>query len=447
MKKLFFIVLSALFVAFVFADPTMSILSADPRTGFASSASRQSTMFTMGTEADSIHAKGIVDIARPFFATGFLDDGGVVISPNLQGVFGVPITDDISFGAIFDYKINAFRDEQSSYNIETDTSNTRTENSTYNVRVAFGWKNFGIHSRTSKTGNETNTIGGAQLLANTKETKQEYEVGISYKMDGVFNFYSTLGGIYDRTAAITDSYVDSNGTTTIIEKNNAVTFFAFPQIEFPVSFGPLVTLRTGINIGVDVYNLGDSTALITTVLEKAGGSEETSSVHAVFKDRDNFTLGIDGGASLAWFKEKVIVLAEPYLGFDYARRSDTISSITETKAGGTEEITNPNDKRIVDSYDSYAGLNVGISIKPTSWFEFRGGLSYGLNWDSTVIKTHVVSTDTHTKEYDFHLTTNFMTGLGVGFVLAEDFLLDIHVKSATSLFELDTFGVSALYRF
>ncbi len=442
MKKITFMVTGLLVVGTLFADPTISNFSQDPRTGFASSAARQATLFTMGTEADSIHAKGIVDIARPFFATGYIGNGGVMYSPTLQGVGAFPIGKTMAFGAIIDYKINAFRDEQSQNNIATDTSNTRTDDSTYNARIAFGWTDFGIHSRISKTGNETDTIEAAQRVAGTKNTKEEYEVGVSYRMADVFNFYSTIGGIYDRTTNVTDSYVDSDGTTTVTEQKNAVTFFAFPQIEFPVSFGPLVTLRTGINIGVDVHNLGDAVEHYSTVLEG-----ETTSITAIFKDRENFTVGIDGGASLAWGKEKILVLAEPYVGFDYARRADTVNSVIRVDETDAENITTPNDKRVVNSYDTYAGLNIGISIKPSDWFVFRGGLSYGLNWDSTDITTKVAATNVSTEEYDFHLTTAFLAGFGVGFVLAEDFLLDLHVESVEGLFTDATFGVSALYRF
>ncbi len=442
MEKKSLVLIGLLFTSTLFADPTMSNFSQDPRTGFASSAARQSTMFTMGTEADSIHAKGIVDIVRPFFATGYIGNGGVTYSPILQGVGAFPIGETMAFGAIIDYKINAFRDEQSQNNIATDTSNTRTDDSTYNARIAFAWNDFGIHSRVSKTGNETDTIEEAQRVSGTKDTKEEYEVGVSYRVEDVFNFYSTIGGIYDRTTNVTDSYVDSDGATTVTEKRNAVTFFAFPQIEFPVSFGPLVTLRTGVNIGVDVHNIGDAIEHYSTVV-----GDETNSITATFKDRENYTIGIDGGASLAWFKEKILVLAEPYVGFDYARRADTVSSVIRVDETGTSTTSNPNDKRVVNSYDTYAGLNIGISIKPTDWFEFRGGLSYGLNWDSTDITTEIAATKESTEEYDFHLTTTFLAGVGVGFVLAEDFLLDINIESLEGLFTDATFGVSALYRF
>ncbi len=442
MKKNFCVLMTTVCVGLLFADPTMSNFSADPRTGFESSAARQSTLFTMGTEADSIHAKGIVDIVRPFFATGYIGNGGVTYSPTLQGVGAFPIGETMAFGAIIDYKINAFRDEQSQNNIVTDTSNTRTDDSTFNGRIAFAWNDFGIHSRISKTGNETDTIEDAQRVAGTKDTKEEYEVGVSYRVEDVFNFYSTIGGIYDRTTNVTDSYVDSDGATTVTEKKNAVTFFAFPQIEFPVSFGPLVTLRAGVNVGVDVHNLDDAIEHYSTVV-----GDETNTITATFKDRENYTIGIDGGASFAWFKEKILVLAEPYVGFDYARRKDTVSELTKKEGASASVTTNPNDKRVVNSYDTYAGLNIGISIKPTDWFEFRGGLSYGLNWDSTDITTEIAVTKVSTEEYDFHLTTTFLSGFGVGFVLAEDFLLDIHVESIEGFFTDATFGVSALYRF
>ncbi len=446
MKKKLLGCAALMFVSALFADPTMSLFSADPRTGFASSASRQSTMFTMGTEADSIHAKGIVDIGRQFFSTGYLGDGGVVYSPNLQGVWATPIKEDMAVGFIADYQINAFRDEQASENITTDTSNTRTDDSSFNVRIAFGWDDFGFHTRTSKTGNDTKTIEDAVAIAGKKSTKEEYELGVSHRVSGVYNFYSTLGFIYDRTTSITDSYVDSDGSTTVTEAKNAVTFFAFPQIEFPVAFGPLVTLRTGINVGVDVASLSNPEETYVT-LNGTETPDASNTIKAVFSDRKNYTIGIDGGASLAWVKDTILVLAEPYAGFDYARRQDTVTSLTKPDSDGKAETTNPNDKRVIDSYDTYAGLNIGISIKPTDWFEYRGGLSYGLNWDSTVIKTDVTSTKSTLEEYDFHLTTTFLAGFGVGFILAEDFLLDIHVESSENLLDLSTFGISALYRF
>ncbi len=441
MKNLFLGLAIFFCVTPFFADPTITLFSADPRTGFASSASRQSTMFTMGTEADSIHAKGIVDISRPFLATGYLGDGGVVYSPNLQGVWATPIGEDMAFGFIADYQIDAFRDEQASGNIITDTSNTRTDESSYNVRTAFAWRDFGVHSRISKTGNDTKTIEDAALIAGKNATKQEYELGLSHRIADVYNFYTTVGLIYDRTTNVTDSYVDSDGTTTVTESKNAVTFFAFPQIEFPVSFGPLVTLRTGINIGVDVDSLGNPVETYVT-LQGSETPGESNTYSAIFEDRKNYTIGIDGGASLVWFKEKILVLAEPYAGFDYARRQDIVASYTRPNATGVAETTNPNDKRVIDSYDTYAGLNIGVSIKPTDWFEFRGGLSYGLNWDSSIIRINNA-----VDEYDFHLTTTFLAGFGVGFILEEDFLLDIHVESPGNILELATFGVSALYRF
>ncbi len=441
MKKAFLFAIALMLFSFVWADPTITLFSQDPRTGFASSASRQSTMFTMGTEADSIHAKGIVDIARPFFATGYLGDGGVVYSPNLQGVWATPIGDEMAVGFIADYQIDAFRDEQASGNITTDTSNTRTDESSYNVRIAFAWNDFGIHTRFSKTGNDTKTIEDAVAIAGTKATKEEYELGLSHRVPDVYNFYTTVGLIYDRTTSVTDSYVDSDGTTTVTESKNAATLFAFPQIEFPVSFGPLVTLRTGVNVGVDIDSLGNPVEEYLTVVG-TGATAQTNSIQATYSDRNSYTIGIDGGASLAWFKDNILVLAEPYAGFDYARRQDTIRSYVEKENDVIIESSTPNDKRVIDSYDTYAGLNMGISIKPTEWFEFRGGVSYGLNWDSTIIRIN-----TAFNEYDFHFTTTFLAGFGVGFILEEDFLLDIHIESPGNILELTTFGVSALYRF
>ncbi len=52
-------------------------------------------------------------------------------------------------------------------------------------------------------------------------------------------------------------------------------------------------------------------------------------------------------------------------------------------------------------------------------------------------------------QWDYSLTTVFQATFGMGFVLAEDFLLDIHVEPISNLLESKNFGVgvSALYRF
>ncbi|MFI3256936.1 MAG: hypothetical protein R3Y36_01410 [Spirochaetales bacterium] len=427
MKKALLSAMIFFITAALFAQATQSNFSVDPRTGFTSSASRQSTMFTMGNESDSIHAKGIVDLSRAFFATGYSSEGGIGYNSNMQVTWATPIFSDMAIGIIGDYQLSTSQDESIIDAIAGITTTTLFDTSSLNMRMAYKIEETGLHYRFART------FGTAENMS-ASDVQWEHEIGISHRIPGFIQFYSPIGFIIDRSIDSVATYSDdTTGNETIItEQNNVVSFYMFPQVEFPVSFGPITTLRTGINLGVDIYDLSNAKETSTTI----SSSGITDSVTTTYKERENFTVGIDAGATLMWVKERILVLAEPYCGFDYAWRKEVAVASVEN------DVTSyPNSTLTIASPDAYIGLNAGILIDITEWFDFRAGISYTVNWDNTI------TTSSSAKEYDYILSSAFMSAFGIGFTLAKDFILDINIETPANLLDLPSLGVSAMYRF
>ncbi len=470
------------------------------QTDFTPSAKSKATSGTITSDSDNVNANDIFDVGRTFFSAGYqpaLTLGNGNSFGKMSGFWAMPINDIMTVGIAGEYKMFADRAETSVLNGANgvNSSITLNENSAFNIRPVFKFGAFAFSYRIARNNNynsvekKTTLIpSGTDVYTNKTSgsgTKWEHEIGFAWKTD-MFKLYVPIGALINMNTSINEAENNSiNAPATTIDKlnktdNKVVSLYINPEISFPVEIGPITQFQTGINFTIGIL-APRSTDNLTTY---SGTDYESSTTPNTSIKEDKYIIKTEGQSSIAvgtflqttmeWktWEDKITFIAEPEIGIDYTHRNRgyQTTTITETPVDGdaVETVINPTVSGYMDTVTPYLEANIGSTIKFTEWFELRAGLLYKFIWENTIsTQSYELQEGGKLSKYGYDFKSEFEVYSGVGFILGEDFFIDIYIAAGNfidnsgsnnfpvdpatttqfSLFDIRNYGVQLSYRF
>ncbi len=455
---------------------------------FSSSAKNRATSGIFSSDSDNLGAKDIFDIERTFFTAGYMPSltyGGSYTGDSatsigtMTGFWAMPINDTITVGFSGEYKMNATKTDNVYETYAGATAGTGTggafvnynggdalyrteyytESSGFKLRASlkFG-DNLAFHYAIARLGTDyqtVNTITTAddkeELVYNRSYTYDSpiwaHQIAAAYKTDA-FKIYLPVGVVINmnNTTKITttDSTSGTESTTSSYTTSEEVYLYIQPQFIMPFEKGAMTQFTAGLNMTFRPYYGSGNT--ITT--DANGNVTENK-----YNDKGYVYLRPYFTPTFEWntWQDKISFIVEPTVSLAFSYENDGYNEATATSSDYDNTVT------------PSLSANIGSTIRPVDWFEFRAGLKYGMNWENNITTTSYASDSAKsysTSTYTFYSTFNVYTGFG--FIVGEDFFIDIYAQAgnenslalsttvtstSTSLIDINAYGIELSYRF
>ncbi|PCG21131.1 hypothetical protein [Brachyspira sp. G79] len=464
-NKIKFILLGSLVIsAYVFAQGTDTW-------ALDNSAVKRATAGQFSTDSDKVKSKDIFDLQRAFFSAGYL--GGTSFSANgggttditstafnsgVQGAFGVPFANGMYLGFAARYKFNDSADitKDKNGNVSDATPNNLwTINSQVALRAAL---------RISETiavhyyfGMEPNTGTGSIYSLNKvidKDTKTDYsmianngvwthEIATSIKF-GEHKLTIPVGIIFHADNTKQKGAIgDNKGNIVIYGNNDYISLYLNPEFNLGITAGPMTGITVGANLEFGVNNNFGENGSYT--------ANNTETKYEGKQGKDRFDGDIYASFPLEWSlaNDQVKLAMEPKLslglvvtntGNDYQKIG---SAQTTGRAGYVSDVR----------FVPYAELPIGTTWQPVEWWQLRAGTALMIqaedSWITQVPAKTDGSLDESLKTVNTQLTTKAgIAGFfGMGFIVGEDFNIDLFAEVNTLSVNNLNFGGQLTYRF
>ena len=425
------------------------------------SAVKRATAGQFSTDSDKVNAKDIFDLERSFFSAGYLgflnsDGNGTTTAKNLgngiQGSFGVALPAGMYLGIAAAYNLN------DTANITTDKDgNTGTAINRYTI---------------GSTGNFMAALRITDMIAvhyNLKLNTNPYSTGttVSYKVDHIKNKtanndYKTYThqahwnhelaaavkfGEHKLTIPVSvDVYADNTknkGKQAGVDINNAnyngddyVKLNINPEFFLSLPVGPMTGINMGLDFGVGLNNNIGKNGTFNEVGQKV---EYKTTEKAL-----RMNVGVWASFPMEWSlaNDQVSLAMEPKISLDFdinnfGEKNTTVNNATTTvKSKSNNLLITP-----------YAELPIGTLWRPVEWYELRFGTAL-------VIGSYITLTggeDANGQKTSSSTIYNTYSGIagffGMGFIVGEDFNVDLYAEVAKLNFFSMDFGGQLTYRF
>ncbi len=434
------------------------------QTDFSESGKSRSTAGQYSSDSDNLSAKDIYSIEKTFFSAGYMPaltyagsysgttSSSAVPSASLHngtmsGFWAMPINDSMTIGFSGEYQMYAYKTDsatESTLNSTLSRTETYNEYSKFNLRPVFKWNDLAFHYRLSRAAGLTGTtINKTTAISDGEQTSYsttvnennaggwEHEIGVSYKTQA-FQIYVPVGVILDMNATtikstnVTVSGDGENSLTQSDTEDGYARIYIKPEFIMPFKMGPMYQLKAGLDLAFDVYRNRAGVDTYTNYVTSSG----TQTVK--YEDQGYVEFDVYAGTSLEWSiaGNKIDFSIDPSIGLQYIHSNPGTYTITTDSVAASP---------VTSSYTNIVTPHVDVAIgslyRPVEWFELRAGLSYGMNWENTIITTaySTINQDGGYSEAKYEFYSTFGAYLGFGFVLGEDFNLDIYVQGGNNI--------------
>ena len=465
-NKIKFVLLGyALISAYVFAQGT------DTWT-LDNSAVKRATAGQFSTDSDKVKSKDIFDLERAFFSAGYLGNGSfsgngggtgditsTAFNSGVQGAFGVPFANGmyLGFAARYQFDDSASITKDKNGNVSDVTPNNLwTINSKVALRAAL---------RISETiavhyyfGLQPNTGTGASIYSLDKvidkDTKQDYsiianngvwthEIAASIKF-GEHKLTIPVGVVFhaDNTKS-KGATGDNKGNIVTYGNNDYISLYLNPEFNLGITAGPMTGITVGANLEFGVNNNFGENGSYT--------ANSTETKYEGKQGKDRFAGDIYASFPLSWSlaNDQVRLAMEPKLslglvvtntGNDYQKIGD---AKTTGKAGYVSDVR----------FVPYAELPIGTTWQPVEWWQLRAGTALMIQAEAAWITQVPAKTDGSLDESLKTVNTKLTTKAGIagffgmGFMVGEDFDIDLYGEVNTLSINSLSFGGQLTYRF
>lgn len=466
-NKIKFVLLGyALISAYVFAQGTDTW-------ELDNSAVKRATAGQFSTDSDKVKSKDIFDLERAFFSAGYLGNGSfsgngggtgditsTAFNSGVQGAFGVPFANGmyLGFAARYQFDDSASITKDKNGNVSDVTPNNLwTINSKVALRAAL---------RISETiavhyyfGLQPNTGTGASIYSLDKvidkDTKTDYsmianngvwthEIAASIKF-GEHKLTIPVGIVFHAdNQKQKGTYVDNiEGNVVSYGNNDYISLYLNPEFNLGITAGPMTGITVGANLEFGVNNnFGEN------------GSYTENSIETKYEGKqgkDRFDGDIYASFPLEWSlaNDQVRLAMEPKLslglvvtntGNDYQKFGD---AQTTGKAGYVSDVR----------FVPYAELPIGTTWQPVEWWQLRAGTALMIQAEAAWITQVPAKTDGSLDESRKTVNTKLTTEAGIagffgmGFMVGEDFDIDLYGEVNTLSINSLSFGGQLTYRF
>lgn len=429
------------------------------------SAVKRATAGQFSTDSDKVNAKDIFDLERSFFSAGYLgflnsDGNGTTTAKNLgngiQGSFGVALPAGMYLGIAAAYNLN-------------DTANITTDKDGNTVN------NFNRYTIGS-TGNFMAALRITDMIAvhyNLKLNTNPYSTGttVSYKVDHIKNKtanndYKTYThqaywnhelaaavkfGEHKLTIPVSvDVYADNTknkGKQAGVDINNAtynngpdyVKLNINPEFFLSLPVGPMTGINMGLNFGAGLNN---NVGKNGTFNEGAQKVEYKTTEKAL-----RMNVGVWASFPMEWSlaNDQVSLAMEPQIKLDFD--VNNFGEYKQTKNGVVVEATHDKSKNNNLLITPYAELPIGTLWRPVEWYELRFGTALVIGSYITLAGGEDGNGQKIADTTTYETYSGIAGFFGMGFIVGEDFNVDLYAEVAKLNFFSMDFGGQLTYRF
>lgn len=435
------------------------------------SAVKRATAGQFSTDSDKIKASDIFDLQRAFLTAVYLGGGSFSTTGNgtddalanaigkinnnaIQGAFGIPFSNGMYLGFAAKYKF----DDSASISKDKDknvSGNQYTINSQAAMKVAFRINemaalHYYLEFGPSFSGNPVYSIDKYIDKANKADYSTiknngtwKHEIAASIKL-GEHKLTIPVGIVFH---ANNMKYKGKFGDTKIDYVNytgeDYISLYLNPEFNLALAAGPMTGITVGANIGFGVNNnFGQN------------GTDPGQNIKYESKQgKDRFAGDLYVSFPLKWSlaDDRVQLAMEPKASLGVA--------VTNTGNTYIKEGNNPSYG--VAGYISevkfipYAELPIGTTWKPVEWWELRAGTALMIQAETTWTTTIPAKTGKPQEldEANKTLNTDFITRAGIagffgmGFIVGEDFNIDLFAEVSKLNISTLSFGGQLTYRF
>ena len=424
------------------------------------SAVKRATAGQFSTDSDKVNAKDIFDLERSFFSAGYLgslssDGNGTTSAKNLrngiQGSFGVALPAGMYLGiaAAYNLKDTANITTDKDGNVASSFKNRYTIGSTANFMAALRINDMIAVHYNLRLGDDANsTILYKVDHTKNKTANNDYK---TYTHQAHWNHEIAAAvkfGEHKLTIPVSvDVYannVKNKGKEAGVDINNAtynngpdyVKLNINPEFFLSLPVGPMTGINMGLNFGAGLNNNVGKNGTFNEVGQKV---EYKTTEKAL-----RMNVGVWASFPMEWSlaNDQVSLAMEPKISLDFdinnfGEKNTTVNNATTTvKSKSNNLLITP-----------YAELPIGTLWRPVEWYELRFGTALVIG--STITLTS--GEDGNGQKTSSSTIYNTYSGIagffGMGFIVGEDFNVDLYAEVAQLNFFSMDFGGQLTYRF
>ena len=428
------------------------------------SAVKRATAGQFSTDSDKVKAKDIFDLERSFFSAGYLGQaaGGAIngggngtataagLKNGVQGAFGVALPGGMYLGFAAAYNLMDGADYTADKDGNIYNGNKWTVNSTGNFILAFRINEMVALHYNLKIGNPDNPNVLYSINHTVdKDTQTDYK---TYTHNAYWNHEIAAAikfGEHKLTVPISVDIVANNTKYKGKSGNTDVDYAEYtgadyvalnlnPEFFLSLPVGPMTGINMGVNFGVGLNNnVGEN--------GKDGNDEYKTTQKAL-----RMNVGVWASFPMEWSlgNDQVSLAMEPQINLDF--NVNNFGKVEEFRNGNKQtpligNYTYPNGNDYLN-INPYVELPIGTLWRPVEWYELRFGTALLLGANITINQYKDASGKT-----DKNTTYDAMSGIagffGMGFIVGEDFNIDLFAEVGTLSFINMNFGGQLTYRF
>ena len=438
------------------------------------SAVKRATAGQFSTDSDKVKAKDIFDLERSFFSAGYLGQaaGGAInsggngtataagLNNGVQGAFGVALPNGMYLGFAAAYRFNDTANYTKDKDGNINNGNKWTIGSQADVIAAFrinemvalhynfqldGNTPYNVYQTKNTAGDDYKTYNNAgswrhEIAAAIKFGEHKLTIPVSVRFDA-----------YNRKEKGT-KYLNTDAGMAKIDVDNVdytdgdgIWLGLNPEFFLSLPAGPMTGINMRLNLEAKLtHNVGKNGVFAENNI---GGVQPTTYTKNEYKTTQKaaaVNIGVWASFPMEWSlgNDQVSLAMEPQINLDFGVNNN----------GKYEKSINGTAQTVTDyGRDNFAfspsvELPIGTLWRPVEWYELRFGTALKLGANITIDQ----SKDANGKT-DKNTTYETMSGIagffGMGFIVGEDFNIDLYAETQQLKFFTMGFGGQLTYRF
>ncbi|MDO6994483.1 hypothetical protein Q5M87_10740 [Brachyspira innocens] len=423
------------------------------------SAVKRATAGQFSTDSDKVKAKDIFDLERSFFSAGYLgqtsraiNGGGngtataAGLKNGVQGAFGVALPGGMYLGFAAAYNLKDTANYTADKDGNINNGNKWNVTSTGNFILAFRINEMVALHYNLKIGNPNMANPTVTYKIDHTVDKNSQTDYKTYTHNAYWNHEIAAAikfGEHKLTVPISvDIYANNtkqkgkSGNTDVDYANytgeDYVKLNLNPEFFLSLPMGPMTGINMGVKFGVGLNNNVGRNG-------KDGISEYKATQKAL-----RMNVGAWASFPMEWSlaNDQVSLAMEPQINLDF--NVNKFGKMEQSIAGAAQPVTDYGRDSFV--FSPSIELPIGTLWRPVEWYELRFGTALILGADIAIDQAKDANGKTD-KTTGYGTYSGIAGFFGMGFIVGEDFNIDLFAEVGTLSFINMNFGGQLTYRF
>ena len=421
------------------------------------SAVKRATAGQFSTDSDKVNAKDIFDLERSFFSAGYLGNlnntaqGGHLSTKNgIQGSFGVALPAGMYLGIAAAYNFN----DSANYTTDKDgnistPNNKWTVNSTGNFILAFRINEMvALHYNLKIGSPDYPTVSYSINHTVDKNAQTDYK---TYTHNAYWNHEIAAAvkfGEHKLTVPISVDIYANNVKTKGKQNNVDVNYAEYgnnqgladyvalnlnPEFFLSLPMGPMTGINMGVNFGVGLNN------------NVGQNGKQVNTEYKATQKALRMNVGVWASFPMEWSlgNDQVSLAMEPQINLDFG--VNNLGKYEQSINGGAATVSSYGSDYF--AFSPSIELPIGTLWRPVEWYELRFGTALILGADITLTQAKQADEANNTKTTGYGTYSGIAGFFGMGFIVGEDFNIDLYAEAQQLNFFTMGFGGQLTYRF